>query len=729
MHSAPSVSEHWNLRHSIATDEGKSLPFPKVCENGVSDSEYVVACKELDGACNSIAIAISNHQIQIRDKESLGHHFHVKHRRAHSERINEIAPCSDSTLATCSSDEYTHIWDIRKACTKPVLSIHCQSCVWSVSLNAQNTMLLAGTDDEARFFDLRTGHQVASYGESHSESITKVRFHPQKQNFIVSASEDGTVCYYDTRQSAEEDALESIINVESAVTTFGFFGTKYENIFCLTGSETLDLWNIDHAQRLQHFDSIRDNLTTQGIPTDYLIDGIASNELSASPDALMTLFTGDHTGNLNAIQLRSTLHGITLEPVSRLIGGHTECIRCLTYSPERQVLYTGGEDARLSAWVPLLKPMECADLSPTGKLPSQSRIRTARQACRPPLGLMTTLIRRVTDFYRKDECTKYYKLGRTLGTGSFATVRSAIQKADNTVWAVKCINKSSLTAEDEDALRVEVQVLELLQHPNIVRLRQVFDCQKTFYVVMEEMSGGELFDRIVEKEKYTEKEASAVVHKLAAALLYCHQSGIAHRDLKPENLLYQSSDEDAEIKIADFGLAKLIKTDSLMQTACGTPGYVAPEILEGKPYGCEVDVWSLGVIAYILLCGFPPFYDENNAALFTSIKSGHFDFPSPYWDSISVSAKDLINKLLVVDAKKRYTAQQVLDHAWISDVSHVSDEVLPHFPSEMRRYNARRRFRAGIMAAKTVSTLSKLGTSLQTLSMQNDKETVVETET
>lgn len=184
--------------------------------------------------------------------------------------------------------------------------------------------------------------------------------------------------------------------------------------------------------------------------------------------------------------------------------------------------------------------------------------------------------------------------------GSFATVRSAIQKADNTVWAVKCINKSSLTADDEDALRVEVQVLELLQHPNIVRLRQVFDCQKTFYVVMEEMSGGELFDRIVEKEKYTEKEASGVVHKLAAALLYCHQSGIAHRDLKPENLLYQSSDEDAEIKIADFGLAKLIKTDSLMQTACGTPGYVAPEILEGKPYGCEVDMWSLGVIAYIL---------------------------------------------------------------------------------------------------------------------------------
>lgn len=179
-------------------------------------------------------------------------------------------------------------------------------------------------------------------------------------------------------------------------------------------------------------------------------------------------------------------------------------------------------------------------------------------------------------------------------------MKSAISKADNSHWAVKCIDKASLTAEDEEALRVEVEVLQLVHHPNIVQLREVFDCQKTFYMVMEEMSGGELFDRIVEKEKYSEKEASNVVKKLAAALLYCHNQGIAHRDLKPENLLYQSTSEDAEIKIADFGLAKLIKGDSLMQTACGTPGYVAPEILEGRPYGAEVDLWSLGVITYIL---------------------------------------------------------------------------------------------------------------------------------
>lgn len=291
-------------------------------------------------------------------------------------------------------------------------------------------------------------------------------------------------------------------------------------------------------------------------------------------------------------------------------------------------------------------------------------------------------------------------------SGSFATVKSAVSKADNTRWAVKCIDKASLSAEDEEALRVEVEVLQVVEHPNIVKLKEVFDCQKTFYMVMEEMSGGELFDRIVEKEKYSEKEASCVVQKLAGALLYCHAKGIAHRDLKPENLLYQSTEPDAEIKIADFGLAKLVKGDSLMQTACGTPGYVAPEILEGRPYGAEVDLWSLGVIAYILLCGFPPFYDENNAALFASIKSGVFDFPSPYWDCVSASAKDLISRLLVVDPKKRLTAANVLEHPWISEIHNVSDEALPHFSVELKRYNARRRFRAGIMAAKTISSLS-----------------------
>lgn len=315
-----------------------------------------------------------------------------------------------------------------------------------------------------------------------------------------------------------------------------------------------------------------------------------------------------------------------------------------------------------------------------------------------------SILTRLTDFYNKDECSKFYKMGKILGTGSFATVKSAINKQDNTSWAIKCIDKSSLTPEDEDALKVEVEVLQMVEHENIVKLKEVFNCHKTFYMVMEEMTGGELFDRIVEKEKYTEAEACTVVMTIAKALKYCHGLGIVHRDLKPENLLYQTTQDNAEIKIADFGLAKLLRDDSMMQTACGTPGYVAPEILEGKVYDEAVDIWSLGVITYILLCGFPPFYDENNAALFISIKSGSYDYPSPYWDCVSDEAKNLIDKMLVVDPKKRYTADDVLKHPWVSSASNAP---LPHFSDEMRRFNARRRFRKGIMAAKAVNSLAR----------------------
>ena len=164
-----------------------------------------------------------------------------------------------------------------------------------------------------------------------------------------------------------------------------------------------------------------------------------------------------------------------------------------------------------------------------------------------------------------------------------------------------------------------MSILRSLKHPHIVELREVFDTKKTFYMVMELMSGGELFERIVSKSKYSEREASDVARKIASALKFCHDQNVVHRDLKPENLLYTDTTEAAEIKIADFGFAKLIAADKVMATACGTPGYVAPEVLNNEPYTSKVDMWSLGVIIYILLCGFPPFYDENNAALFKQV--------------------------------------------------------------------------------------------------------------
>jgi calcium/calmodulin-dependent protein kinase I len=308
-------------------------------------------------------------------------------------------------------------------------------------------------------------------------------------------------------------------------------------------------------------------------------------------------------------------------------------------------------------------------------------------------------------FFKKDDCLKHYKMGKTLGTGSFATVKKATHKSEGGVWAIKCINKANLAADDEEALQTEVNIMNQVSHPNIITLKEVYDTPKTFYMVIEIMSGGELFDRIVEKEKYGEEEARAVIKKVASALAYCHEQGIVHRDLKPENLLLSSAEDDAEIKIADFGLAKLLKQETLMQTACGTPGYVAPEILEGSSYDSSVDVWSLGVITYIILCGFPPFYDENNAQLFAAIKSGSFDYPSPYWDPVSDEAKDLINKMLVVDPSARLTCNQVLEHPWI-----VGDQAYEKKldMSELRKFNIRRKFKAGMAVAKVAAAISSM---------------------
>jgi len=308
-------------------------------------------------------------------------------------------------------------------------------------------------------------------------------------------------------------------------------------------------------------------------------------------------------------------------------------------------------------------------------------------------------------FFNKDECKKFYDLKKTLGTGSFATVKLGINKKDKTQWAIKCIDTKSLIAqEDKDALETEVEILQQVSHPNIIKLKEVFDTKKVFYMVLEVCAGGELFDRIVEKEKYTESEAADVVGKVASALHYCHSRDIVHRDLKPENLLLTSAEDDADVKIADFGLAKLLKEETLMQTACGTPGYVAPEILEVQDYDNKVDSWSLGVITYILLCGFPPFYDENNAQLFQAIKRGDYSFPSPYWDDVSQEAKDLIGRLLTVAPGDRISCGDVLQDPWVLNKSTNTHEITSA-KDNIKKFNARRKFQAGIQKVRMINAL------------------------
>lgn len=226
-----------------------------------------------------------------------------------------------------------------------------------------------------------------------------------------------------------------------------------------------------------------------------------------------------------------------------------------------------------------------------------------------------------------------------------------------------------MTPEDRQALKIETTILKGSDSPYIIKMYGIYHEPKEqmFYIVTEYVSGGELFERIIQKEYYNENDARKLTYTIAQALKYCHDRGVVHRDLKPENILLLSMEDDNSIKVADFGFAKQYdtSTDDALVTSCGTPGYVAPEILNGKKYGTEVDMWSFGVIIYILLSGYPPFHHENQKQLFALIRNAKFQFEDEYWSPISAEAKDLISKLLVVDIKNRLTIDQLLDHPWV----------------------------------------------------------------
>lgn len=261
--------------------------------------------------------------------------------------------------------------------------------------------------------------------------------------------------------------------------------------------------------------------------------------------------------------------------------------------------------------------------------------------------------------------TDVYNIKKELGTGAFSVVQLAVHKKSKVERAVKVIDKEKVGKEKKEMLDREVAILKSIQHPGIVSVVEIYETPRYLYLVMELATGGELFDAIVKRGMYSEKDAAAIVRQIAEACAYLHSKGIVHRDLKPENLLLSDKTPQARVKIADFGLSKVMETSTVLQTACGTPGYVAPEVLMGEGYNQEVDVWSIGVIMYILLCGFPPFYAENNHKLFEKIMKGQYGFPSPYWDRISPAAKNLIKHLLVVQPKNRYTTAQILNDPWI----------------------------------------------------------------
>ncbi|MBN3308702.1 KCC1A kinase, partial [Amia calva] len=312
-----------------------------------------------------------------------------------------------------------------------------------------------------------------------------------------------------------------------------------------------------------------------------------------------------------------------------------------------------------------------------------------------------------------------YDFKDVLGTGAFSEVVLAEEKRTQRLVAIKCIPKKALEGK-ENSIENEIAVLHngfiteiTCQHfthmlPTVLSKAAGVTGGSLLWV-----SGGELFDRIVEKGFYTEKDASKLIQQILDAVKYLHDMGIVHRDLKPENLLYYSMEEDSKIMISDFGLSKIEGSGSVMSTACGTPGYVAPEVLAQKPYSKAVDCWSIGVIAYILLCGYPPFYDENDAKLFEQILKAEYEFDSPYWDDISDSAKDFIVHLMEKDPRKRYTCEQALQHPWIAGDTALDKNIHESVSAQIKKNFAKSKWKQAFNATAVVRHMRRLqlGTS------------------
>ncbi|KAK6131630.1 hypothetical protein DH2020_034644 [Rehmannia glutinosa] len=259
-----------------------------------------------------------------------------------------------------------------------------------------------------------------------------------------------------------------------------------------------------------------------------------------------------------------------------------------------------------------------------------------------------------------------YNLGHELGQGQYGKTFMCVDRKTGKNYACKSIAKRKLlTKEDVDDVRREIEIMHHLSgHPNVISIEGAYEDAVAVHVVMELCRGGELFDRIVKRGRYSEKKAAKLTRKIVGVVENCHSLGVMHRDLKPENFLFVDEEEDSDIKTIDFGLSVFFKPGEIFTDVVGSPYYVAPEVL-CKGYGPEADLWSAGVIVYILLCGVPPFWGDSEQEIFEEVLRGDIDFSSGPWSNISESAKDLVKKMLVRDPKRRITAHQVLCHPWV----------------------------------------------------------------
>ncbi|XP_047675063.1 calcium/calmodulin-dependent protein kinase (CaM kinase) II beta 1 isoform X36 [Tachysurus fulvidraco] len=311
-------------------------------------------------------------------------------------------------------------------------------------------------------------------------------------------------------------------------------------------------------------------------------------------------------------------------------------------------------------------------------------------------------------------CTRFtdeFQLYEELGKGAFSVVRRCVKLCTGQEYAAKIINTKKLSARDHQKLEREARICRLLKHPNIVRLHDSISEEGFHYLLFDLVTGGELFEDIVAREYYSEADASHCIQQILEAVLHCHQMGVVHRDLKPENLLLASKCKNAAVKLADFGLAIEVQGDQQAWFGfAGTPGYLSPEVLRKEAYGKPVDIWACGVILYILLVGYPPFWDEDQHKLYQQIKAGAYDFPSPEWDTVTPEAKNLINQMLTINPAKRITAQEALKHPWVCQRSTVASMMHRQETVEcLKKFNARRKLKGAILTTMLVSRNFSVG--------------------
>ena len=318
-----------------------------------------------------------------------------------------------------------------------------------------------------------------------------------------------------------------------------------------------------------------------------------------------------------------------------------------------------------------------------------------------------------------------YEIIKEIGSGGFSRCLEVKNKTTGLLFACKELPKKKLS--DYEGLMREVNLMIKLDHPNIIKLYEVYENEKYIYLIMELCTGGELFDRITENTEngiqFTEKQAADLFKQMMSAINYCHKNGIVHRDLKPENLLYLNKDKNSPIKVIDFGMSKRFDSKHFMSEKVGTAYYISPEVLQGK-YDEKCDIWSAGVILYIIICGYPCFNGEDDDEIFEAIQKGKIAFPSPEWDDISDDVKNLIKKMCCKPSD-RLTAEQVLKEIWVKDnAPNAGKTLLPLNAEPFKNYSKSNKLRKAVLTyiASRLSEeeIKKIKAIFQSIDVDND---------